>query len=668
VNERGGVSTIDVSDAQIRRVARLLGLEERAFHEESGTDARSSVLKTMTTFDVEACPGSGKTTLLVAKLAILAEHWRLPTQGICVLSHTNVARYQVQSRLGSTTVGLTLLSFPHFIGTIHAFVDEFLALPWLRSKGFPIGVVNSEIALTRRWNSLPVRTRKALQDAGHGKSVLSMRSSDFTVGEIRWGKGYLRHDAPTYTAICEACRQSARDGYFCFDEMFVWADDLMDHVPQIVRTLRGRFPLLFIDEAQDNSDQQSRILHRIFMHGDGPVIRQRFGDKNQAIYDFLSATASHTDMFPDETAKKTLNNSYRFGPITAHLAGPLAVTSSALTGLGPRMALSSGSKEGRHTIFLFEDASVERVLDAYGGLLLQTFSAAEIRAGLFSAVGLVHRAENAAHLPHHVGHYWPGYRPDLGGLITRYNSFLQYFRVGREVAQAAGETCAAADKIAEAIFRLSSMCDHPQHWSSRQPSYHGLFQFASDLGAAGQDLEEFVMRFVARREPLLESEWNAYWRERIRGVGIAVAGGSLLPEATGFLEWEPSPDGAGESINTLGNNNYRVQQGNREVIIRIGSIHSVKGQTHDATLVLETFWQGKKGKHNLEMLLPWLVGEKVGAGSASDQQQMRMRVHYVALTRPRYLLCLAMKRSSFQSSQTLLSHMTARGWHVAAVG
>ena len=58
---------------------------------------RRAFLAARSTLDISACPGSGKTTLVVAKLAILARKWSHPTKGICVLSHTNVAREQISA-------------------------------------------------------------------------------------------------------------------------------------------------------------------------------------------------------------------------------------------------------------------------------------------------------------------------------------------------------------------------------------------------------------------------------------------------------------------------------------------------------------------------------------------------------------------------------------------
>ena len=56
-----------------------------------------NVLTSSTSCDVQAAPGNGKTTLIVAKLALLSLTWASRTQGVCVISHTNVARDEVET-------------------------------------------------------------------------------------------------------------------------------------------------------------------------------------------------------------------------------------------------------------------------------------------------------------------------------------------------------------------------------------------------------------------------------------------------------------------------------------------------------------------------------------------------------------------------------------------
>jgi hypothetical protein len=664
---------LEVLDADVRWASGALGLPEHAFYGKDGTDPRQAVLKSLETMDVAACPGSGKTTLLVAKLAILAKKWPHRTRGVCVLSHTNAARHQVEARLGSTAIGRRLLSYPHFIGTIHAFVNEFLALPWLRSRGYRIKMVDTDVSLRKRWYALPVATRRAIETNHLDRSLLSIKSVDGDVGDVRWGKGMLGRDTDTYRKIRESCLAAMAEGYFCYDEMFVWAQDLMEKMPGVVGTIRGRFPLLFIDEAQDNSEQQSLILSRIFMDGNGAVVRQRFGDENQAIFDFVGAQEAKTDPFPCDAVRKDLPNSHRFGPGIAKLADPLGLVPYGLVGQGPKIALTSGPGEARHTVFLFSNDNIGQVLDAYACLLLETFSEAELKVGTFTAVGQVHRGIDDEHRPRHVGHYWTGYDPELASREPHPRTFVQYLSAGMRSAEAVGQTYPATEKIAEAMFRLAGMVDGATGFSRQRRGYHAALEACAGDGIARRAYEELIADLVLRREALTEESWNSRWAEVVRKVATAIAGAPLGADACGFLAWPDDLAGAGSpaTIRKNRDNFYRVQKDGRQVAIRVGSIHSVKGETHTATLVLETFWQDRSGRHNLELLLPWMNGRKSGSGSAGVQQQTRLKVHYVAMTRPTHLLCVAMKRSTFENdgamNQELIQVLGDWGWQVRAL-
>ena len=88
-----------VDERDIQWACDVLGLPATAFYGNDGNDPRAAVLLSNESLDVEACPGSGKTTLLVTKLAILARKWKSRRSGICVLSHTNAARREIERSL-----------------------------------------------------------------------------------------------------------------------------------------------------------------------------------------------------------------------------------------------------------------------------------------------------------------------------------------------------------------------------------------------------------------------------------------------------------------------------------------------------------------------------------------------------------------------------------------
>ena len=146
---------IKITDDDITWVESIMGFR---FNND-----RVNIIKNLESIDVQAFPGSGKTTTLIAKLAILARKWPYNNSGICVLSHTNVAREEIEERLGNTDIGRKLLAYPHFIGTLHSFFDTFVALPWIRSKGFCMNMIDSDLVRKSRWYMLPRGTRVYLE-------------------------------------------------------------------------------------------------------------------------------------------------------------------------------------------------------------------------------------------------------------------------------------------------------------------------------------------------------------------------------------------------------------------------------------------------------------------------------------------------------------------------
>lgn len=663
-----------ITDEDISWATSLLELPDKAFVGAEGADPRQEVLKSMKPVDVAACPGSGKTTLLVAKLAILAKKWQYRTRGICVLSHTNAARHEIETHLGHTTVGRRLLAYPHYIGTIHGFVDEFLALPWLRSKGYPIKMVDTDICLERRWNALQITTQSGLEINHHTHSVLSVKSPDFNVGRVRWGRhSVLGTETNTYRDMKEVCKRTTNEGYFCYDEMFMWATDLIENVPGVVQSIRDRFPLLFIDEAQDNSEDQSAILHRIFLDRDGAVVRQRFGDGNQAIFDFMEAQEATTDKFPITSID--LPNSHRFGQNIAKLACPLGLISyeEGLTGQGKpeKDFFASNMIKGPHTIFLFDNDSISKVLDAYGELLLEAFSEEGLTEGKFIAVGLIHKDTGDDHKPRNVGHYLPGYDPGLTKSEPRPQTFVQYVFAGLGKSQTTGESYLTVEKIAEGILRLAGMAEGGAIRPHRRHKHRYVLNLLKEYVDARENYDNLIVKFAIERDIPTKETWNGHWRDVVRDIAENIAGDSLTNQETNaFLEWK---DGRGDSASPpiapkSRDNIYRFSKNGKKVAVRVGSIHSVKGETHTATLVLETFWH----EHNLESIKDWLCADQKGYTGQGVRIKTRLKVHYVAMTRPTHLLCLAMKRSTFENDEGNLDHdmiekLEARGWKVKQV-
>lgn len=645
-----------ISDQEIEWACTVMRLPLDAFCGPDGTDPRLGVMRSLQTLDIEACPGSGKTTLLVAKLAILANRWKSRWQGICVLSHTNAARAEIGERLGSTSAGHLLLRYPHFVGTIHSFVNEFLAVPWLRSKGWPIKAIDTKIALGNRWYRLPWGTRNYLERRHDSPEALGYDRADFSGG----GKGKYS-GIPTYQNMLQACRDSTAEGYYCFDEMFVWAEELLDRYPDAIKTIRARFPLVFIDEVQDNSELQSAFLYRLFVDGDGSVVRQRFGDSNQAIYHRAGATGAITDTFPG-TNKADLPNSFRFGQVIADLSAPLGVRPQRLVGRGP--TTSRVKADGcPSALFLFDDASVVSVLPAYAQHLIANFSPEALVKGDFTAVAGVHRAEKADHLPRFMGHYAPDYDPDIAGKQPKPNSFAQYLACARLEIAASPNAHPIANRCAEGILQLVRKAGVEVPTALRKSANRYLLERLPD-DAARRLYGDLLDRLISSRCELSEEGWAVNIMPAAQAIGEAIAGRTIREAwVTTYLKWadgEVTKDAAGGSRKAT--NLFRYPVDDPKVLIRLGSIHGVKGETHTATLVMESFRQ----THHLKKLIPWLVGKrpKAGADNTGEEEALieRLKLHYVAMTRPSHLLCLAMRKDAFTAAN--LDQIQKKNWRI----
>lgn len=647
-----------ITDIDIRWASKQLGLKEDAFYGIDGNGPRTTAIKLLSTIDVSACPGSGKTTLLVAKLAVLAQKWPYRTHGICVLSHTNIARHEIEKKLGNTVAGHRLLSYPHFVGTIHGFVDEFLAIPWLRSRDYTIRMIDTEIAQRRRFYSLPKGTQYFLSKKRDYLSLLSIKGIDFNVGTVPG----LKSNTETYKAICGACKKSIEEGYFCYEEMFLYAHQLLNEIPDVVNILRDRFPLLLIDEAQDNSKAQAEILKRIFLEDSNPSICQRFGDENQAIFNSTETDAPTGDLlFPNPANLIDLPTSYRFGQSIANLSSPLALNSQMLVGVGPQKPHYS-QENIKHTIFIFSNnTGAGKVLEAFAKLIASTFPLQEISTGIFKAVGQVHRSKKTNNFPFSVSDYWNAYDPEISRPEPKPRTFIEYMAMGIAASKKIGESSPCVKKVAEAILRVADLGTRNGVVDSHREKHRYikgcLKNNTVELGLYNSLIELTAIKQVS----FTKSEWETSWQNNIKKIVSTLVGRSLVDgaELNDFLKWSDIEATQANCEVVQTENIHRFTVGTDEIKIHVGSVHSIKGETHTATLVLETFWYNG----NLHSLYNWLTGKKRGGDGEGVQNINRLKIHYVAMTRPSHLLCLAMKKESIENIEELKSW----GWNIIEI-
>lgn len=605
---------------------------------------RREIIKDITSFDVQAFPGTGKTTVLIAKLAIMAKKWPYSTKGICVLSHTNVAREEIEIRLGNTEYGRKLLSYPHFIGTIHSFMDCLVALPWMKSNNFSVNVIDNEITLNRRFNKLSKNTRE-YYFKNNRLDENTCEAVDFPI-QLNIP---CSNTTASYKDVYKCVENSFKDGYFTFNEILYFARYALKQNPKLTKIIKNRFPILFIDEAQDTDALQEELIGLAFEKNNSAII-QKFGDGNQAIYS-SAYSKENTSFFPHEPIK-TISNSMRFSNSIAELTDRFAVCSQGMKGEDNAFI----KNDAKHTIFLFKKEKLDVVISEYGNLVLDCFTDEELEKNLnygVHIVGMVHNKEPIStddlHYPSSITDYNKSYTKKSLSKSYTPKTMLEYF----QLANLADTTdlFAKINLIADGLRRYINICTLTQiHGSSNV-----LNSIINYISPDKQMLFKKDFKSIIELPFHSKEDWNTsvvIIKDTIKKYFITFCEDDI------FMQWSDNPititDSKNKRINVI---EYRNTAG-RSVPINYGSIHSVKGRTHLSTLVVETFWY----EPNIASILKFICKPK---GKPASRNYKRMKIHYVGLTRAKGLICLALPIESVTDEQKAI--LRDFGWDIKEI-
>jgi superfamily I DNA/RNA helicase len=226
-------------------------------------------------FVVRACPGSGKTYCVGARLARLIHGWERKHEGIAVLSFTNVAWQEIEKKCNEKFC-IGKIPYPHYLGTIDSFVNKYIFLPFghliLGCNGRPTLVGEPHGTWSGRDFS------SALFDNISYALDGSMYAIQATKMSANWQQN--RH-------ITRAKSRYNKAGYATQNDANYFAMKILERYPQIAKAVAVRFPYLIVDEAQDTSDIQMRIIDLLIENGLSEVML--VGDPDQAIFEWNDA-------------------------------------------------------------------------------------------------------------------------------------------------------------------------------------------------------------------------------------------------------------------------------------------------------------------------------------------------------------------------------------------
>lgn len=637
---------------------------------------RRDFIADFSTLDLQAVPGSGKTTAILAKLLILEKYLPLNDgAGILIISHTNAAIDEIRARLKHHCP--KLLNYPNYLGTIQGFVDEFMAFPYYALKfGRKIVRIDNELYnesigrhfglnikdfksqeqknaryyLTGTQSALHYRfqcngDKIRLTDSVNGSPVQvakpkpnSKNYVDFSVEEkkrvLKW--------------MTELKLKVMNDGVLHYDDAYFLANRYLQLFPGIRSIIQERFALVLVDEMQDMDKHQYDILENLFYeNGQSSSIYQRIGDKNQAIFNGI---AKLEDIWIDRDHVLALSGSQRLGPSIAALVQNFAM-------FQPQGFTINGLSQAglKPHIIRFTEATITNVPHRFLQLIAHLQIAGSfpkvpkapvkivawntewpdgiVQAGRVRLTDYIPQFSKSKTKPTMDHNCLESYLEncDLTKASLKplrqsiLNALLKILRM--EGAKTSNNHRFAKQTLIDLIkFKSGGATDHYEKFS--QKIYDcSLLLIAGDISAATQTIKDYLPEFLNLFNITLH-----HAKDFVANPADPAKIPSVAPQ---------------EPLSVFKFNGQNVE---------VTTVHAVKGQTHSATLYLETSYNGK---HESEYLCHQILGTPFTDQRTRHKECVKMA--YVGLSRPEHLLCMAINKDRFDK---LLKTIDTTCWEI----
>ena len=402
-----------------------------------------------------------------------------------------------------------------------------------------------------------------------------------------------------------------------------------------------RFRYLFIDEVQDCDHLQEELIKKLF--DDEKVIVQRFGDYCQAIYD-----GEGNDEYENNNDKLRTNNvlpihnSNRFGEKIAKPLRSLCMEDNH------QLVGNEEICSVKPIIITYEDPL--KVLPKYAELLRITIIPEMGNISVLD-IAIKERNEDPLHRINIKACGWVGKKGanDQKRYIETYYPLFEKRSTTIKLESDSFDSFLLKShidsvkdygtSIIQGVIKFLDLCDIKN--DSRRYTITSLLDFLTTKNV--KDKEEFlcnVMKWTRQISKSSEKEDKL----QIKGTIYNYLTGTLLP-----LFGKNATESANEFFNVRVADDVaeqKLEQGNvykeEDIDIEVTTVHAVKGETHASTLFLETFYYGK---HESESLADQFKG--IAYTGTENRKLKSLRVAYVGMSRPRYLLCVAIQKNRF---------------------
>ncbi len=647
---------VNISDEEIQYAEQRLLPSGKTFDDE-----RRIFIRNFNTIDLQAVPGSGKTTALLAKLLILER--KVPFaggSGVLVLSHTNAAIDEIKEKIQKYCP--RLFSYPNYIGTIQSFVDDFLAIPYYvyKCKKKPNRIdheIYNEVA-TKRYNSLPNSAAKTWLNNQHDPEGLFKNfrfDIDLNLTNGMNGKVILKSErnTATYKTFKTIKQQILLSGVLNYDDAYFFAELYLKELPNIKTILQQRFSFVFVDEMQDMDTHQYNLLEKIFYNeGNSISIIQRIGDKNQAIYNSVKAT----DVWQDRADVLRLNGSQRLSKPIADVVKKFALYSDANFNIVGRNECTI-----QPHILVFENTNIENIIPCFAQIVRENDlenSEKPIKVVCWNTEWKEDEASRNDATKHRLEDYHKTFKKDKGKPKLDYDnlkSYLLYFEKKQTLEPIRKNILNAFLKI----LRLENINTE----DNRPFTKKKLIDFIKEKDVKKYD--ELNLNLYNWSIGIIQEKTSEVWGGIKEYIPTFLAMfDKAISLSSNFINADNAEIRAENAEISTPTNHYKEDG----LEIEITSVHAVKGQTHCATLYLESYFhqdgRGANAKsYESQRLQNQFLGTQI-LSTVGNRVKQSTKMAYVGFSRPTDLLCVAVHRDRFDS---FLSEIDRDVWKIIEV-
>ena len=624
---------MSISDDDINKAEKIFLKNGQSFDEER----RTFIKYIAKSLHLQACPGSGKTTALLAKLYILSE--KMPfekNQGICVLTHTNVAIDIIKKKMGEKAN--RMFNHPNFFGTIQSFVDRYLAIPaYIKCFGYRPNYIDTELFCGKI-----LKYKKGLESntwlkkhKGSYDSVVDF-VADIDVEFVSLEEKSFNIDfkiknkqSDTYKLFEKIFKEIFDQGYIRFKDAFSLSKLYLNTIPEISNIFSSRFKYVFIDEAQDTSTIQKDIKEKCFNKN---VIIQWIGDVNQGIMNDNYTEAAWEPKKNNRYEVMNLTKSHRISQPIANVVKNVAIK--------PYDELHGcDTIPIKPIIIVFDDSTKDKVLKKFAELVCtkkanyngeekSLYDISLCSGNPVKAVGWIRKEKKDGLI---IKSYFPDFNKEITNINKIYfpNLFTMY-ELSKNVRPREFK-----NRTISCILEALSL----SNINSPKNRKYSKLELIRLINETDKNLLSELFTSIAKY--YVEHDFEKFSKNILNCISSLKF--NLENNSIKYLEERNLRDVLNiQSVNER--NIFKKTINGTEVSIPIDTVHGIKGETHTATLYLET----KYFKNSIKYFYKELINQKNSKESDSQRKNQALKIAHVAFSRPTHLLCISIHENEYK--------------------